>query len=130
MATNYNPYDANRAMALPFQQAEAQQRKADRQAAQPRGKRAHPERLKAIAAEKRRPRVRVEPASDELRRVLRHPNGMGFRSEGSVEWPMDRFTRRRLAEGSIKVVEQAEGRNERQQQNARRERAAPQSKSE
>ncbi|MCA1452132.1 hypothetical protein I6F35_02745 [Bradyrhizobium sp. BRP22] len=45
--------------------------------------------------------VRVVPASDELRKVLKHPNGMGFRPEGSSEWPNDRFTKRRIADGSV-----------------------------
>jgi len=124
MATPYNPYTALQ-HALPAQQRAYDQQKVDRQVARSvsRGPKAHPERLKAIADNKRIPRVRVEPASEELRRVLRHPNGMAFRKEGSVEWPMDRFTRRRIAEGSIKVVESAEGRRERHQ--ARREHAAP-----
>jgi hypothetical protein len=50
--------------------------------------------------------VRVSPASDDLRRVLRHPNGMGFMAEGgSAEWPNDRFTKRRIADGSVTVEE-------------------------
>ena len=51
--------------------------------------------------------VRVTPASDELRKVLRHPRGARFPNEGSAEWPNDRFTKRRLAEGAVKL-EQAE----------------------
>jgi len=49
--------------------------------------------------------VRVIPANEELRRILKHPNGMPFRSEGSVEWPLDKFTQRRLREGAIKLAE-------------------------
>ena len=49
------------------------------------------------------PRVRVVPANDELRRVLKHPRGMAFRSTGSVEWPLDKFTERRLREGAITI---------------------------
>ena len=62
-------------------------------------------RLEAIAAGKRLKRVRVVPSSDEVRRVLKHPNGMAFRSSGSVEWPLDRFTTRRLREGAITLAE-------------------------
>ena len=51
------------------------------------------------------PRVRVLPANDELRRVLHHPRGMRFRASGSVEWPNDSFTTRRLADGSITLDE-------------------------
>ena len=72
------------------------------------GRKASPARLAAIAASKRFPRVRVLPASPELREVLKHPNGMGFRSEGSVEWPLDNFTFRRLREGSITVEKPVE----------------------
>ena len=76
------------------------------------GKRAHPEHLKALAATKKegQGRVRVEPTNEALRHVLRHPNGMAFRPQGTVEWPWDRFTQRRLRDGSIRVVEQADAR--------------------
>jgi hypothetical protein len=50
--------------------------------------------------------VRVEPASVNLRRLLKHPRAGGFRSEGSVEWPSDTFTFRRLKEGSVRLVEE------------------------
>lgn len=82
------------------------------QANAPSGKRAHANHLKALADTKKQGqgRVRVEPTSEALRHVLRHPNGMAFRPQGSVEWPFDRFTHRRLRDGSIKVVEQADAR--------------------
>lgn len=56
--------------------------------------------------------VRVEPAggdgytADDMRRLLKHPTAGGFRSEGSIEWPLDTFTQRRLREGSVKLAEQ------------------------
>jgi hypothetical protein len=50
----------------------------------------------------------VLPASEELRRVLKHPNGMAFRSSGSVEWPDDKFTQRRIADGSITIEKKDE----------------------
>jgi len=50
-------------------------------------------------------RVRVEPANDDLRAVLKHPSGIRFHATGSVEWPLDRFTRRRIADGSVRPVE-------------------------
>jgi hypothetical protein len=70
------------------------------------------ERQKRIAARQERlrsrlqppPAVRVEPANDDLRRVLRHPRGLGFAETGSIEWPLDRFTKRRIADGSITVA--------------------------
>ena len=57
--------------------------------------------LERIAKESAAPTVRVEPANDTLRRIMKHPNGMRFRATGSVEWPLDKFTKRRLADGSI-----------------------------
>lgn len=51
-----------------------------------------------------RPGIVVEPANDDMRRLLKHPRGIKFRSEGSIEWPDDQFTRRRIADGSVKVA--------------------------
>jgi hypothetical protein len=47
------------------------------------------------------PGIRVAPANDIMRKLLKHPHGGGFHKEGSVEWPNDRFTKRRLADGSV-----------------------------
>ena len=58
------------------------------------------------------PVVRVEPATDVLRRALKHPRGHAFTAEGSVEWPLDRFTHRRIADGSVKVVEKDKDRGD------------------
>jgi hypothetical protein len=66
-------------------------------------------RLARVATVKR-PLVRVVPCdgkgftADDMRRLLKHPQAGGFRSEGSIEWPLDTFTIRRLKEGSVKVV--------------------------
>jgi hypothetical protein len=49
--------------------------------------------------------VRIEPASDVLRRAIRHPGGRGFPPTGPAEWPLDKFTKRRIADGSVTVVE-------------------------
>lgn len=52
----------------------------------------------------REPRkVRVTPTSDVLRKALRHPRKGGFRATGSMEWPLDSFTKRRLRDGDITV---------------------------
>jgi hypothetical protein len=48
--------------------------------------------------------VRVEPSSDVLRRAVRHPRGIGFPPTGAAEWPLDRFTKRRIADGTVKVA--------------------------
>lgn len=59
-------------------------------------------------------RVRVSPATEQLRKSIRHPRFGGFRSSGSVEWPLDNFVRRRIKEGSV-VLETAAQTQERQQ---------------
>lgn len=48
--------------------------------------------------------VRVEPATDVLRKGVRHPRGIAFPPSGAAEWPLDRFTKRRIADGTVKVV--------------------------
>ena len=62
-------------------------------------------RLALIRSVNETPHVRVLPANDEMRRVLKHPRGWrGFPSDGgSVEWPLDRFTQRRLRDGDITI---------------------------
>jgi hypothetical protein len=56
------------------------------------------------AAHKPRTGIRVTAANDDFRRVLKHPSGIGFpQGGGSVEWPDDRFTRRRIRDGSVTV---------------------------
>ena len=52
-----------------------------------------------------RARVRVLPANEDFRQVLKHPSGLRFPEQGSVEWPLDKFTRKRIAEGDITVEE-------------------------
>ena len=57
----------------------------------------------------REPRkVRVTPVSDEMRKILKHPRKGGFRSSGSVEWPLDSFTKRRIRDGDVTVEERAQ----------------------
>ena len=51
------------------------------------------------------PGIRVVPSNDKMRRLLKHPHAGGFRAEGGADWPNDRFTKRRLADGSIKREE-------------------------
>jgi hypothetical protein len=62
--------------------------------------------------------VRVVPAKEEYRAVLKHPNGGGFPETGSAEWPDDRFTKRRLADGSVtrEAARQAEQHRDKRQQ--------------
>jgi hypothetical protein len=69
-------------------------------------------RLQRVRDMRRVEGVRVLPnagegySEDQMRRLLKHPTAGGFRSEGDIEWPNDTFTKRRLSEGSIKLVEQ------------------------
>jgi hypothetical protein len=68
-------------------------------------------RIKKVADINRVPGVRVEPADDDMRRLLKHPTAGGFRAEGPIEWPNDTFTFRRLKEGSIKLIEEEKNKN-------------------
>jgi hypothetical protein len=81
-----------------------QQMKVNQQVNRPHGPKAKASHLAALAEARKMPRVRVEPTKPEYRDVLEHPNGMAFRKEGSVEWPFDRWTKRRLREGAIRIV--------------------------
>jgi len=48
-------------------------------------------------------RVRVVPRDDDLRLFLKHPSGVSFPESGSAEWPLDKFTNRRIAEGAVSI---------------------------
>lgn len=48
--------------------------------------------------------VRVLPKNDLIRKYIKHqPSKIGWLSEGSVEWPLDSFTRNRLRDGDITI---------------------------
>jgi len=49
--------------------------------------------------------IKVFAANEDMRAVLRHPNKIRFRSALSegVEWPNDSFTKRRIADGSVRI---------------------------
>lgn len=63
-------------------------------------------RLKQARGTVTQKRVRVIPRDDELRKVLKHPASGGFRPEGSIEWPFDQFTKRRIRDGDVTIEEQ------------------------
>ncbi len=46
--------------------------------------------------------IKVWPTSDDMRKLLRHPEGnIAFHEEGPIDWPDDSFTHRRLMDGDI-----------------------------
>ena len=59
------------------------------------------DRLARIAKTKIVPRVRVSPRDDDVRAIIKHPRAGAFRSSGSLEWPNDTFTQRRLRDGTV-----------------------------
>lgn len=66
--------------------------------------------------------MKVWPKSDEIRKVLTHPQGnIGFREQGPADWPDDSYTHRRIMDGDITVEDQTKVVNE-------ETRAAPASK--
>ena len=63
-------------------------------------------------------RVRVNPRDDVIRRDIKHGvAGIRFPVEGSVEWPLDQFTKRRLRDGSV-TMETEEQKKDRENQRA------------
>lgn len=69
-------------------------------------------RLQAIREAKGVNTVRVRPAREEHRQLLKHPSGGGFRSSGSVEWPNNTFTKRRIRDGDVIVEDREPGMNQ------------------
>jgi hypothetical protein len=59
------------------------------------------QRMEVIREAQSAPGIRVVPANDDGRRLLKHPKSGGFPAAGGAEWPDDRFTKRRLADGSV-----------------------------
>jgi len=62
------------------------------------------ERLDQIKQSTAVPRVRVTPKNDAIRKYIYHPRtGMRFPAEGSAEWPLDNFTKRRIRDGDVTI---------------------------
>jgi hypothetical protein len=54
-------------------------------------------------------RVRVLPRDETIRKHITHqPTGIAFPATGSVEWPNDRFTQRRIRDGDVTLEEAQE----------------------
>ncbi len=45
--------------------------------------------------------MKVWPKNDDVRKILKHPNGVGFREHGPIDWPDDSFTHRRIRDGDV-----------------------------
>jgi hypothetical protein len=45
--------------------------------------------------------MQVWPRDADVRKVLRHANGVGFNDEGPAEWPDDPFTHKQMLDGSV-----------------------------
>lgn len=50
--------------------------------------------------------MRVWPKSNDIRKMIIHPSGIGFPDDGPAEWPDDSFTHRRMMDGDITDEEQ------------------------
>lgn len=70
------------------------------------------ERMKLFTPE-RETRVRVNPSNDLIRKGIAHPSGnIKFPESGSVEWPNDSFTKRRIREGSVTREDEGKGKQQ------------------
>jgi len=56
--------------------------------------------------------MRVWPKNEEMKRMLRHANGTGFREDGTADWPDDSFTARRVRDGDILLKEPVKAKSE------------------
>ena len=65
------------------------------------------ERLKMVRDARAVKRVRVHPRDDVIRRDIKH-GSKRFPTEGSVEWPLDNFTKRRLRDGTVRLENEQE----------------------
>jgi hypothetical protein len=61
------------------------------------------QRIERMQAANKPQTVRVTPVNDVMRNVLAHPQVGHFPAEGSMEWPDDGFTLRRIQDGDITV---------------------------
>jgi hypothetical protein len=62
------------------------------------------DRLDRVNAQKGRQRVRVLPRDEIIRKTIAHPSGnLKFPKSGSVEWPNDSFTKKRIREGDVTI---------------------------
>jgi hypothetical protein len=83
------------------------------------------ERLKRIREQMQVKRVRVVPRDDIIRRDIVHGvTRVRFPKEGSVEWPLDQFTKRRLREGVV-TLEGKEAQEARARSRAQSAQATP-----
>lgn len=60
-----------------------------------------------------------------MRRLLKHPSGVRFRSEGGIEWPDDTFTKKRIRDGSVLVEKEKHVEKEKQPEAKRHRAVAP-----
>ena len=78
------------------------------------------ERLQEADFDEKRAVVRVLPKNDQIRKYLKHPaKRVGFLAEGSIEWPNDAFTRKRIKEGDV-TIEESEPESKNQKSKERR----------
>ena len=52
--------------------------------------------------------MKVKAKNEQIARVLRHPTGATFGADLTSHWPVGQFTTRRIRDGDVTVVEEAE----------------------
>jgi hypothetical protein len=50
--------------------------------------------------------MKVKARDELIAKAIKHPSGIKFSADGTAHWPDDSFTRRRIRDGDITVVEE------------------------
>lgn len=54
--------------------------------------------------------INVVPANETVRKLVKHPSGVGFHDNpAGTAWPDDSFTHRRIADGDVVVIPDSGG---------------------
>jgi hypothetical protein len=52
--------------------------------------------------------MKVKARDEVIAKAIKHPSGIKFSSDGTAHWPDDSFTRRRIRDGDITVIEESQ----------------------
>ena len=65
------------------------------------------DKIKEVRDATKIPMVKVLPRDDAVRKFIAHmPGNIKFPAEGPAKWPFDTFTKRRIRDGDVTLVEE------------------------